>query len=118
MAAREFHAEATAFQIVALLERYEADVEPLVSADIDLDLYARVSGHIDQMRLLCASLPVISVAWVHLLISHTELMHSLWRSPGGETESPAIDRCRSDLFAAARDLRAKCMYQFSRARLH
>jgi hypothetical protein len=115
LSAPQFRAiDAAAFQLAALLERYEEHVEQLVLSWLDMDLYAQVGREVDEMRLHCASLPQLSVPWVHLLISHTELIHCLWKcSPAGEP-SPLLVECRGKHATAIRDLREKCIYYFSR----
>lgn len=115
MSAREFPAiDATAFQLAALLEQYEQDVEQLTSTWLDAALYERVCRELGDMRLLCAGLPLLSVPWVNLLISHAELMHCLWRgAPGGGASSPA-ERCKERHLVAIHTLREKCLGHFSR----
>ena len=69
MSARQLPApDATAFRLAALLEQYEQDVEELAATWRDAGLYERVSREIDEMRLLCAGLPMLSAPWVHVLI--------------------------------------------------
>lgn len=114
MSAPQFRAlDAVAFQLAALLEKYEEDVEELASRWPDTTLYTRVSREIDEMRLLCASLPLLSVPWVHLLISHAELMHCLWKCTAGG-KSRAAEDCKANHYIAIRALREKCLYHFSR----
>jgi hypothetical protein len=80
MSASQFQAlSAIAFQLAATLETYEQDVAAMLRTPADADLYRRVSGHVDQMRMYAAALPPLSVAWVEVLIRHFELTHGLWR---------------------------------------
>jgi hypothetical protein len=115
LSAPEFRTiEAAAFQLAALLERYEEHVEELTSTWLDMELYVKVGKEVDEMRLHCATLPQLSVPWVHLLISHTELVHCLWKtSPDGQPSAKLAD-CRGKHAIAIRALREKCTYYFSR----
>ncbi|MDB5897789.1 MAG: hypothetical protein JWP41_1391 [Ramlibacter sp.] len=116
MSAPQFRAaETVAFQLVALLEMYEERVAKLSAIRFDPTLYAQVTRDIDSMRLYCASLPILSVPWVHLLISHTELVHSLFKCANAGKVLPQVEKCRAAHLSAVRSLREKCLYQFSRA---
>lgn len=78
--------QATANAALAILERYRRDVRALATAFLDVELYHRVQGDVDQLRHACADLPQVSLQWVEVLISHAELLHCLWTS--GEPDSP------------------------------
>jgi len=71
--------DAIGLQLAATLERYERDSAAMVDTWLDMDLYQQVSGEVEQIRVCCALLPQLSVQWVELLITHAELVHSLWR---------------------------------------
>ena len=115
MSARELpHVAASAFCLAALLEQYEQDVDQLTSTWCDADLYERVNQELGQMRLLCGGLPMLSVAWVHVLISHAELVHCLWRGMAGAKGSRPAEDCKADHLLAVRALRQKCLHHFSR----
>jgi hypothetical protein len=107
-------ADTTAFRLAALLEEYEQHVGELTSTWLDAALYARVSREIGEMRLLCAALPLLSVPWVHLLISHAELVHCLWTCPPDGEESHPAERCKAHHLVAIRALRQKCLFHFTR----
>lgn len=102
---------AVAVHVLAALGQYEEDVVQLVqgwSADPDMEHYARVSRQIDGIRDLCGLLPRVAAQWVTVLISHAELMHSLWRvSQSQEAFAGMTDRL-DDHRAAIEALRAKC----------
>ena len=116
MSARQiFPVDATAFQIAALLEQYESDIEALVSPWLEAERYARVRRQVAQLRLLCASQPHFTVPWLQLLVAHTELMHIRWRCDGGPHDPLAISRCTRAVRAAADELRARCLLPFRRA---
>jgi hypothetical protein len=70
---------AIAFQLAAALDAYEQDIACLVRERFDVDVYQRVSRHMDQMRMYAAALPVLSVRWIEVLIRHFELTHGMWR---------------------------------------
>ena len=101
---------AITFQIAALVEQYEQDVSLLVrgwQGGGDMDLYLRVSRSMDRLRDLCASQPALAVQWVTLLISHTELMHAVWRvSPHGS--QPSLTEHLADHTDCIHALAAKC----------
>src|SRR5689334_4241037 len=68
-----------AMQAASALARYERHVRRLAATWLDMDLYAEVSGEIDEIKLLCATLPHVAVPWTNLLVSHAELVHALWQ---------------------------------------
>lgn len=73
---------ATAMQIAGVLRSYERHIVRLVPSWLDVDLYQTASLEIDQVRAWCGTLPGVSVPWIGLLISHADLMLSLWNSAG------------------------------------
>ena len=107
--------DAIAFELAAAVENYEQACEQLVATRPDMALYQSVSRQVDHMRLLCASLPQVSVAWVGLLISHAELVHCLWRCGEKSALSPELEACQVRHAHAIRALREKCVWLFSRA---
>jgi hypothetical protein len=112
MAAYEHQAfSAIAFQLAATLEAYEQDVAGLlrVKGSPDPELYRRISGHIDRMRMYAASLPPVSVAWVEVLIRHFELMHGLWRAQHDPAQHDTLAASREQLTASVRRLSRCCV---------
>ena len=70
------------FQLMAELEAYEAHIRVLVrewQVRQDVVLFGEAGKSMDRMRLLAVALPQLSAHWVMVMISHTELMHNLWR---------------------------------------
>jgi hypothetical protein len=115
MSAREFPAvDATAFRLAALLEQYEQDVEELTATWWNAEVYERVNQGLSEMRLLCAGLPQMSVAWVHVLISHAELVNCLWRSATKPQDCRSPEDCKAEHLLAVGALRQKCLRHFSR----
>lgn len=115
MSARPLPAtDATAFRIAALLEQYEQDVEDLESPWPDVELHARMSRDLDEMRVLCAAVPLLSVPWVHLMISNAEFLHCLRSGPAGGEPSVAARRCKGEHLVAIRALRERCLSNFTR----
>jgi len=108
--------DAVAFQLLAALEKYEADVERMVDTWLDMDLYRDVSEQIEQIRMYNASLPQLGVAWVELLIAHAELVHTLWRlrfdEAGGHRARLAEVRERHG--AGIASLRRRCLRLLAR----
>ena len=100
--------EAIAFQLSSRLDDYGRDVGAMLLVPFDPDLYRRVTGHVDAMRLYAAELPSVSVAWTEVMICHFELMHGLWRMAA--REQPAqLDPLRSRLDAASAHLAHRCL---------
>lgn len=98
---------AIAFQLAAALDAYEQDVALLVRAPVDPEVYHRVSGHMDQMRMYAAALPGLAVPWVEVMIRHFELTHGLWKQPGpGAAE---LKELQAELRGAVRSLSRKCV---------
>jgi hypothetical protein len=97
--------DAMVFQLVAALEEYEADVTQLCRSWLDMEQYQWVSQQIDELRLYSADLPKLSVPWVSVLISHSELIHSLWkaRRPHADDQAP-IEDVLAEHLAAVRAL--------------
>ena len=109
--------DAITFQLAAALETYEQHVTAMVDTWLDMDLYRQVSDEIEEIRMLSAALPQLSVHWVELLITHAELVHSLWRLRFQEDEA---DRARlgevrtrhADCIAS---LRTRCLRLLARS---
>jgi hypothetical protein len=108
MSAPQYQAlSAIAFQLAATLEAYDEGVAAMVAAPMDAELYRRVSGQVDQMRMYSAALPTLSGAWVEVLIRHFELTHGLWRAQR-EPESVALPELHAQLRDAVRRLSDRC----------
>jgi hypothetical protein len=103
---------AIAFQLLAALETYERDVAVMLKAPLDPEAYRRVSKHIDTMRMYAAELPVLSVAWVEVMIRHFELTHGLWRVQHAP-EAADLPQLHAQLREAARRLAQKCVQLLS-----
>lgn len=71
--------DAIAFQLAAVLDRYDEDVGRMVDTWLDMELYGSVSEQVEQIRMFSVTMSELSVFWVELLIAHAELVHSLWR---------------------------------------
>jgi hypothetical protein len=71
--------DAIAIQLAAALEQYEQGVSEMIDTWLDTDRYQEVSQQIEDIRMLSAAMPSLSIHWVELLIAHAELVHSLWR---------------------------------------
>lgn len=80
----DHHIDVTAFRLAAALDAYELSVNELTASCRDLELYRRAMEQIAQVRRCCASRADLSVPWVALLISHSQLFELLWRSPSGD----------------------------------
>lgn len=110
MSAPQNHAlSAIAFQLAAALDAYEQDLSALLRAPLDPELYRRVSGHVDQMRMYAAALPSLAVAWVEVLIRHFELTHALLRVQRDPSQAHALPELHGNLRDATRRLSRCCV---------
>jgi hypothetical protein len=97
------------FQLLAELEGYETHIQRLGrewEARQDVVLFDDPGQAMDRMRVLAVALPQLSAHWVMVMISHTELMHNLWRMKKGEALDVATEV--EDHLAAVTGLAAKC----------
>lgn len=97
------------FQLLAELEAYESHVERLGrewELQRDVMLFGEPGESMDRMRLLAVSVPQLSAQWVMVMISHTELMHNLWRMKQGASLDLATEI--EDHLACVTSLAAKC----------
>jgi hypothetical protein len=97
------------FQLLAELDGYEAHMQRLVrewQTRQDVVLFGDAGKAMDRMRVLAVSIPQLSAQWVLVMISHTELMHNLWRMTRGEPLDVASEV--EDHLAAVASLAAKC----------
>ena len=101
MSARDQDTRQAALQLIEALEAYEADVKLLCGSWLDMEHYQSVSQQVDELRLYAAALPRVSVQWVAVLVSHAELIHSLWKARKSEAEDAAsVAHLLSDHIAA------------------
>lgn len=97
------------FQLLAELEGYESHIQALGrewQAHQDVVLFGEPGKAMDRMRSLAVAIPQLSAQWVMVMISHTELMHNLWRMKKGEPLDVATEV--RDHLAAVTSLAAKC----------
>ncbi len=105
---------AIAFQFAAALETYERDLKAMVVPGFNPEACAHVAQHMDQMRLYATSLPMLSVAWVEVLIRHFELTHALWQHQRGQVEWKRIDLLYADQKGAVGRLHKQCVRLIAR----
>ena len=110
--------DAIAFQLAAELEKYDQDTDKLIRTWPDMDLYRELSAQIDRIRMYSSALAEARVQWVELLITHSELVHCLWRAEYGQPAPDAREQLaqvrerHADCVAA---LRNRCLRLISRA---
>jgi hypothetical protein len=80
-----------------------------------MDLYSKVSDEVEDLRMYCAALPPLSVAWARLLIAHAELMHTLWRSGEAQDPDAAVAARRLDHADCVDRLRARCRHYLAQS---
>lgn len=109
--------DAITFQLAGALESYERHVTAMVDTWLDMDLYREVSDEIEEIRMLSAALPQLSVHWVELLITHAELVHSLWRLrfQHDEGDRARLDEVRSRHAECIATLRSRCLRLLARS---
>jgi hypothetical protein len=83
-----------ASQALAATESYTLHVRQLVTNWRDTGLYHSVSLDMQEVRRCCQRVPALSAPWVALLLAHTELMQSLWRSGQPQAILDAAERQR------------------------
>lgn len=97
------------FQLLAELEAYESHIERLGrdwETRREVVLFGAAGKAMDRMRLLAVAIPELSVQWVMVMISHTELMHNLWRMTKGAPLDVATEV--EDHLASVAAMVAKC----------
>ena len=97
------------FQLLAELEGYEAHIQRLGQeweTGRDVMLFDEPGRAMDRMRVLAAAIPQLSAQWVMVMISHTELMHNLWRMTKGEPLDVGTEV--ADHLAAVTAMAARC----------
>jgi hypothetical protein len=110
MSASDAHAlSAVAFQLAAALDAYEQDVAMLLRGPFDTEAYQRASRRMDQMRMYAAALPMLSVAWVEVMIRHFELTHGIWRLQKNAGEDTDLVQLHAQLREAVQRLARKCV---------
>lgn len=99
------------FQLLDELEAYASQVERLgkeCQQRADLMLFGEPGKSMDRMRMLAAAIPQVSAQWVMVMISHTELMHDLWRVTKGEARDMAAEV--EDHLACVAAMRSRCRH--------
>jgi hypothetical protein len=99
---------AIALQLLAALDRYAGDLEPLFRRGYDPELYASLSEQFDAMRLLVISLPPLSFSWVMLLITRAELTHALFKAQQDASQAASLAQHHAAHKGAIGELRGSC----------
>ena len=81
------HQDAAAFFVAAALERYQAALTRLLTCERRVPCLHEVIEAFEALRMECAALPVVSVAWAAALISHFELLSGICGYKGPEDAS-------------------------------
>jgi hypothetical protein len=100
---KEFSARVVTFKLAAALEKYEMDLRALADPWFDPDVFRRLHDQFGELRMLGASLPRLSVSWVAVLVSRTELLHAL----GQRTAAAGV--ALQEHLAAVERLHARCL---------
>ena len=100
---KHFSQRVVTFKLAAALENYEGDLRLLAAGWRAPDALRRVQREFGELRILGASLPRLSVAWVAVLVSRTRWLQAL-----GDRESPALRLLEEHLMAVG-GLRRRCL---------
>jgi hypothetical protein len=93
------------FKLAAALERYELEMRALLADTwVDLACLQRLQAQFGELRMLCASLPKLSVSWVAVLLSRAKLVDALCRRAG-----PAAAELLQEHLEAVEGLRKRCL---------
>lgn len=74
---KDFSTRVVTFKLAAALEKYEMDLRALADSWLDAELCRRLQAEFGELRILGASVPRLSVAWVAVLVSRTRLLQAL-----------------------------------------
>lgn len=69
-----------AFDLPAALAAYEGMGARLVESWLDIELYARFSAQIADIRAHAVPLPALTVLALQLAIAHSELVSTMWQN--------------------------------------
>jgi hypothetical protein len=116
-AAQSDAVDAIGFQLLAALEKYEADVAAMIGSWPDLDRYREVSEQVEHIRMYSSALQEVRVQWVEVLITHAELVHVLWKAQYGRPDGARekIETVRSHHADAVLALRNRCLRILARS---
>jgi hypothetical protein len=116
MSAPHFPAlNAIVFQLAATVERYEQDVDALLDEWPDTRHYDAVRRHMDAIQMFSSSVAIVAVPAVALLIAHSELIFTLWRTHQPQPPPAALDTVRRRLRDRVDTLRKQCVRELSRS---
>ncbi|MBC5781343.1 hypothetical protein H8N03_00205 [Ramlibacter sp. USB13] len=104
MRTKELSAPVAMFKLAAALERYDMRVRALAGRSLDLEIVRRVQHDFGELRLLCASLPKLSVSWTAVLLSRAKLLQALCQRAG-----PAAAALLHEHLAEVEGLRRRCL---------
>ena len=108
--------DAIGFQLLAALEKYEADVAAMIASWPDLERYHAVSEQVEHIRMYSSALQDVRVQWVEVLITHAELVHFLWKAQYGKPDGTPerIGTVRAHHADAVLALRNRCVRAMTR----
>jgi outer membrane murein-binding lipoprotein Lpp len=115
MSAPQFHAlKSIVFQLAATLDHYEQDVEALLEQWPDTQRYDAVRRHMDAIQMFSSSVSVVAVPAVALLIAHSELIFTMWRTDQRPTPPVTdLDTAKCRLKNRVDALRKQCLRELS-----
>lgn len=75
---KQFSNRVVTFKLAAALEKYEMDLRALADSWLDAESCRRLLAEFGELRILGASVPRLSVAWVAVLVSRARLLQALF----------------------------------------
>jgi len=96
-----------ALQLLAALDAYDRNLMPLARG-YDPEHYALLSRQFDELRLYAATLPELSVPWVGVLVSRTELTFNLFKAQKDEDARKRVAAFIERHRLAVEELRGSC----------
>lgn len=100
---KEFSTRVVAFKLAAALEKYELELRALATDWFDTVRFRRLQQEFGELRILGASLPRLSVAWVAVLVSRTRFLQAV-----GNRAAP-VRTVLDEHLAAVEGLRQRCL---------
>lgn len=104
MRIQQLSAPVAMFKLAAALESYDMRLRALAERSLDVDLVRRLQREFGELRLLCASLPKLSVSWTAVLLSRARLLQALC-----QRAKPAASTLLHEHLAAVEGLRLRCL---------
>lgn len=106
---------AIALELLATLERYEADCARLATEGVGSEVYERANAAMDDIQRWSLALPALLLPSAALLIARSEFVQALWNRATGETQPPVrgVEEIAREHRLAIENLRRACWRQLA-----